>query len=57
MKRARVGLMGCGTVVIYGHLPPLVGTKGLEMANGHAERSLATLYIHNSSVSKSWRPP
>jgi predicted dehydrogenase len=32
MKRARVGLMGCGTVAMYGHLPALVSAEGLELA-------------------------
>jgi len=32
MKRARVGLMGCGTVAMYGHLPTLASTDGLELA-------------------------
>ena len=32
MKRARVGLMGCGTVAMYGHLPALAAAQGLELA-------------------------
>jgi predicted dehydrogenase len=32
MKHARVGLMGCGTVAMYGHLPALAATEGLELA-------------------------
>jgi predicted dehydrogenase len=32
MKRARVGLMGCGTVAMYGHLPALAASEGLELA-------------------------
>jgi predicted dehydrogenase len=32
MKRARVGLMGCGTVAMYGHLPALAAAEGLELA-------------------------
>src|ERR1041385_3016234 len=31
MKRARVGLMGCGTVAMYGHLPALASEQGLEL--------------------------
>lgn len=31
MKRARVGLMGCGTVAMYGHLPALKSEAGLEL--------------------------
>jgi predicted dehydrogenase len=31
MKRTRVGLMGCGTVAMYGHLPALAATQGLEL--------------------------
>jgi len=29
---ARIGLMGCGVVAGYGHLPAMVGDKGLELA-------------------------
>jgi len=32
MKRPRVGLMGCGTVGMYGHLPALAAAAGLELA-------------------------
>jgi predicted dehydrogenase len=31
MKRARVGLMGCGAVAMYGHLPALATAEGLEL--------------------------
>jgi len=32
MKHARIGLMGCGTVALYGHLPALVSSADLELA-------------------------
>jgi predicted dehydrogenase len=32
MKRSRIGLMGCGTVALYGHLPVLASAAELELA-------------------------
>ncbi|MBZ0285966.1 MAG: Gfo/Idh/MocA family oxidoreductase, partial [Anaerolineae bacterium] len=32
MTSKRIGLMGCGTVAGYGHIPAILATPGLQLA-------------------------